>query len=163
MTVECLVTLGNVFCPLPLNIWFDYQQNSKIPIRLWKSIGGDNPNIYIDIYIRDGTRSRDLVRSNLSRENVTRSSQNILQCLHQSCTINHYKIAILIQTPAWSFSWMTTIQLCLLRLFHMASVSGTWKAHFVAAHVWTLSFTDMSGDKTRAVQAPLTLMMWNRC
>ncbi len=25
----------------------------------------------------------------------------------------------------------------------------------VAAHVWTLSFTDMGGDKTRAAQVPL--------
>ncbi len=44
-------------------------------------------------------------------------------------------ILILIQTPTWSYSWMTTIQLCLLRLFHIASVSGAWKACFVAAHV----------------------------
>ncbi len=29
--------------------------------------------------------------------------------------------------------------------------------------MWTLSFTDMGGDKTRAAQAPLTLAMWNRC
>ncbi len=28
------------------------------------------------------------------------------------------KIAILIQTPTWSFSWMTMFQLCLLWLFH---------------------------------------------
>ncbi len=30
---------------------------------------------------------------------------------------------------------MTTIQLCLLRLFHIASVRGSWEACFVAAHV----------------------------
>ncbi len=30
----------------------------------------------------------------------------------------------------------------------MASVSGAWEAHFVAAHMWTLSFTVMGGDKT---------------
>ncbi len=48
---------------------------------------------------------------------------------------------------------MTMIQLCLLQLFHMASVSGAWEARFVAAHVWTLSFTDMSGDKTRCSSA----------
>ncbi len=34
------------------NIWFDYKQDSKIHIRLWKSLVGDNPNhIYIYIYI----------------------------------------------------------------------------------------------------------------
>ncbi len=29
--------------------------------------------------------------------------------------------------------------------------------------MWTLSFTDMGGNKTCAAQAPLTLAMWNRC
>ncbi len=48
------------------------------------------------------------------------------------------KIAILLQTPTQSFSWMTTIQLCLLQLFHIASVSGSWEARFVAAHVHSL-------------------------
>ncbi len=42
--------------------------------------------------------ARDLARSNWSRENVMTSSQNILQCLHLSCTVNRSKIAILIQT-----------------------------------------------------------------
>ncbi len=44
---------------------------------------------------------------------------------------------ILIQTPTQYFPEMTTIQLCLLRLFHMASVSGAWEARFaaVAVHV----------------------------
>ncbi len=32
----------------------------------------------------------------------------------------------------------------------IATVShDEWEARFVAAHVWTLSFTDMCGDKTR--------------
>ncbi len=44
-------------------------------------------------------------------------------------------LAILIQTPTWSYSWRTTIQLCLLRLLHIASVSGEREACFVAAHV----------------------------
>ncbi len=96
-----------------------------------------------------------LARSNWSRVNVTISLQNILQWLHSP--FNRRKIAILIQTPTQSCSWMTMIQLCLLLLFHIVSVSGAWEAHCVAAHVWTLSFTDMGGDKTRAAQAPLTL------
>ncbi len=45
------------------------------------------------------------------------------------------QLAILIQTPTRSYSPMTTIQLCLLRLFHIAGVSGAWEARFVAAHV----------------------------
>ncbi len=43
-------------------------------------------------------------------------------------------LVILILTPTRSYSWMTTIKLCLLRLFHIASVSGSWEARFVAAH-----------------------------
>ncbi len=70
---------------------------------------------------------------------------------------------ILIQAPMQSFSWMTRIQLCLLRMFHMASVSGAWEACFVAAHVCMLSFTDKGADKTCAAQAPLMLTLWNRC
>ncbi len=80
--------------------------------------------------IRDVTRSHEI-----RCENMTISLQNILQCLHKSCTINRKKIAILLQTPTQSFSWITTIQLCLLRLFHIVSVSGSWEACFVAAHV----------------------------
>ncbi len=37
--------------------------------------------------------------------------------------------------PPRSYSWTTTIQLCLLRLFHITSVSGVWESRFAAAHV----------------------------
>ncbi len=43
------LTLGNVFCPAPkhmIRLSVDYWQDSKIPIRLWKSLVGDTPNIH---------------------------------------------------------------------------------------------------------------------
>ncbi len=124
--------------------------------------------------IRDVTRSHEI-----RCENMTISLQNILQCLHKSCTINRKKIAILLQTPTQSFSWITTIQLCLLRLFHIVSVSGSWEACFVDAHVdesgsaiiilpmWTLSFTDMGGHwrlwcETGVKDILLSCCCWSR-
>ncbi len=44
-------------------------------------------------------------------------------------------IAILIQTPTQYYFWMTKIQLCLLWLFNIASVRGSWEARCVAVHV----------------------------
>ncbi len=42
------LTLGNVFCPAPkhmIRLSVDYRHDSKIPIRLWKSLVGDTPKI----------------------------------------------------------------------------------------------------------------------
>ncbi len=43
------LTLGNVFCPAPkhmIRLLVDYRQDSKIPIRLWKSLVRDTPMWY---------------------------------------------------------------------------------------------------------------------
>ncbi len=40
------LTLGNIFCPAPkdmIRLSVEYRQDSKIPIRLWKSLVGDTP------------------------------------------------------------------------------------------------------------------------
>ncbi len=74
---------------------------------------------------------RDLVRSDVSCEIqlVSREHDDILAkhfaVFKLELHINRKQIAILLQTPTQSFSRMTTIQLCLLRLFHIASVSGS--------------------------------------
>ncbi len=62
------------------------------------------------------------------------------------------KITILLQTPTQSFSRLKTIQLCLFR--HICECQWIM---IIMLPIWTLSFTDRGGDKTRAAHAPL---MW---
>ncbi len=95
-----------------------------------------------DLLFRDGTRSRGMrFVSDLAR--TWRYPPKTFSSVYiRAAPLIVKKIAILIQTTTQSFSWMTMIQLSLLQLFHMASVSGAWGARFVAAHVWTSCSTD---------------------
>ncbi len=51
------------------------------------------------------------------------------------CSVYIRAAPLIVKKMWYCDSWLSTIQLCLLRLFHIASVSGACEACFVAAHV----------------------------